>query len=526
MMKKTVTILFGVATLLFAEANQNQVMDNSTIESAKYFDINRIRSSIQNNGVFARNPETGHSGLYYDNMPIIYVSGLWMAALVDSQVRASAADYSTDFVGSRIDEAGNPIGKEDSTFRVYKISQGDDASNSWDYAEWPVHLGAPADKSGNPLLIGDQTLWCSFTDAYLENRKYNPCPPLKAEIHLTVWGLDSIPDAVFLRWQFFNKGLIAWRNAYIGLFIDPDIADANRNLVGSDSSLAMVYAFEHDLYQLADSTFASGYVMLESPVIKSPGDTAITFVGPLPDFKNSEALAPLVYKHNPLIWAPPPYGKNHAKIRIYRRLAGQDTAGHAMINPITGKPTKWGLSGDPISKIGWIDELPQDRFMMISTGPFDLAPGENNAMTIAIITVPDSNYFGTVPRLKQRATAIKDFFRESMRKLTDVNVKSITIDQLSGYRLSFVLFQSYPNPFNHSTQIKFQLEKGSLVKLAIFNVFGQEVNTLIDEFMEAGQHKISWDGSHSTGQKVVSGLYFYQLKTEGQIICKKMLLLK
>jgi len=101
MIKKTAAILLCSAALLFAEASQNQNLKKATVASTKYFDANRIRASIQNNGVFARNPETGHSGLYYDNMPIIYVSGLWMAALLDSQVRASAADYSTDFVGSR-----------------------------------------------------------------------------------------------------------------------------------------------------------------------------------------------------------------------------------------------------------------------------------------------------------------------------------------------------------------------------------------------------------------------------------------
>lgn len=517
MMKKTVTILLGIATLLFAEANQNQFLNTSTIESARYFDANRIRASIQNNGVFARNPETGHSGLHYDDMPIIYISGLWMAAIVDSQVRASAADYSTDFVGSRIDEAGNPIGKEDSSFRVYKISKGDNTNNSKDYSEWPVDLGAPADKSGNPLLIGDQTLWCSFTDAYQENREYNPCPPLNAEIHLTAWGLDSIPEAVFLRWQFFNKNSIEWSNAYVGFFIDPDIVDATNNLVGSDSALSIVYSFEDIRRQQFDSTFAAGYVVLESPIIESPGDTAITFTGPLPNYKNSAVIAPLVSKYYPLDWAVPQHGKNYAKSWIFRRLAGQDTAGHAMINPITGKPTKWGLSGDPISKTGWIDESPQDRFMMISTGPFDLLPGESNAMTIAIIIVPDSNYFGTVPRLKQRAAEIKEFFRNLMSKLTDVNFNSVAIDRLSGYRLS----QNYPNPFNATTKISYILPEPGLVTLSIFNLLGSEIATLVQERQNAGSYEVFWNAEYSP-----SGTYFYRLEVGEFKATRKLVLLK
>lgn len=516
-MKKTAAILLCFAALLFAEANQYKTLKKATVESAKYFDINRICTPIQNNGVFAQNPETKQSGLYYDNMPIIFVSGLWMAAIVDSQVRASASDYLTDFIGSRINDAGNPVGANDSTFRVYKISTGDDASNSRDYSEWPINLGAPADKYGKPLLIGDQTLWCSFTDAYQTNREYNPCPPLNAEIHLTVWGLDSMPDVVFFRWKFLNKSLKEWRSAHVGLFIDPDIADASHNLVGSDSSLSMVYAFEPTRYQMADSTFAAGYMALELPTVTSPGDTAVTFYGPLPGFKNSEVIAPLVYKHYPLEWAVPQHGKNYAKSWIYRRLAGQDTAGHAMINPITGKPTKWGISGDPISKTGWIDESPQDRFMMISTGPFDLAPGASNAMTIAIITVPDSNYFGIVPRLKQRATEVKAFFKESMRELTNVNFKPVGVKRSSDYQL----FQNYPNPFNATTKISYVLAEPGLVKLSIFNLLGKEIAMLTNERQQAGSYEVLW-----IAESFPSGTYFCRLKTNEFQATQKLVLVK
>jgi hypothetical protein len=257
--------------------------------------------------------------------------------------------------------------------------------------------------------------------------------------------------------------------------------------------------------------------MLESPVIESPGDTAITFDGLLPDFKNSEVIAPLVYKHQPYEWELPQHGKNYAKSWIYRRLAGLDTAGNAMINPITGKPTKWGLSGDPTAKTGWVDELPQDRFMMISTGPFDLLPGESNTMTIAIIAVPDSNYFGTVSKLKQRAAEIKAFFRKSIRELTDVNFKQVGVKRFYEYQLH----QNYPNPFNAATKIGYVLAEPGLVKLSIFNLLGKEIATLVNERQQSGSYEVFWNA-----KGFPSGTYFCRLEVGTFKTTRKLVLVK
>ncbi len=505
-----------------AEGNQQALLKQQTIESVKHFDINRITMAVQNSGVFANDPETRHCGFWYDDVSLIWISGLWLAARVDGEVRASASDYFADFIGSAIDKQGNSFGKDDSTFRVFKISTGDNEFNNPDYAGWQVELGAPVDKNGKPWIIVDQTLWCSFTDAYEKERKYNPCPPLNAEIHLTTWGSKTLDNVVFMRWEFFNKGDKLWQNAYAGVFVDADICDASNNLVGSDSTLSMVYTFEHTGHQQFDSTFAVGYVVLEAPKIESIGDTALTFYGHLLDYKNANVISPLVYKHMPYDWAPPPHGENYAKYWIYRRLAGQDTAGSLMINPITGKCTKWGLSGDPITKNGWIDELPQDRFMMISTGPFDVAPGDTNAMTIAIIAVTDSNYSGTVPALKERAGEIRTYFRESLHIITDVNYSCSENDHIS----DFQLFQNYPNPFNSSTQISYCLKEGGKIELTVFNINGQKVKTLYNGFKEAGTHKITWDGTNDAGNLISSGLFFYQLRQKNKIITKKMLYLK
>lgn len=84
------------------------------------------------------------------------------------------------------------------------------------------------------------------------------------------------------------------------------------------------------------------------------------------------------------------------------------------------------------------------------------------------------------------------------------------------------LLQNYPNPFNPVTTIEYSLKKSALVNLKIFDIKGREVTCLIDKKEQIGLHKIDFNGSDLT-----SGIYFYTLSIDGQIVeNKKMMLLK
>jgi len=87
--------------------------------------------------------------------------------------------------------------------------------------------------------------------------------------------------------------------------------------------------------------------------------------------------------------------------------------------------------------------------------------------------------------------------------------------------VEFALDQNYPNPFNPKTNIQFSLQKRGQVRLAVYNVNGQEVAVLMDEMKSRGVHKVAFDASALT-----SGVYFYKLETNQGIITKKMLLLQ
>ncbi|MDZ7260586.1 MAG: M1 family aminopeptidase [candidate division KSB1 bacterium] len=91
---------------------------------------------------------------------------------------------------------------------------------------------------------------------------------------------------------------------------------------------------------------------------------------------------------------------------------------------------------------------------------------------------------------------------------------------------SYVLHQNYPNPFHQMTTIKYELPEASQVKLAIYNLLGQEVITLVDGFQMRGYYPISWDRRDARGRMVPSGIYFYRLSTERVQKMRKMIILR
>lgn len=91
----------------------------------------------------------------------------------------------------------------------------------------------------------------------------------------------------------------------------------------------------------------------------------------------------------------------------------------------------------------------------------------------------------------------------------------------------FRLYQNYPNPFNPNTSIRYQLPKQSVVTIEIFNILGQRIKTLQQNgIKEAGYYQIPWDGTGDTGEKVASGIYILQLRTNNYHQSIKMMIQK
>ena len=85
----------------------------------------------------------------------------------------------------------------------------------------------------------------------------------------------------------------------------------------------------------------------------------------------------------------------------------------------------------------------------------------------------------------------------------------------------FKLYNNFPNPFNPSTKIKFDIPNSTLVKLTVYNILGKEVKTLVNDNMSAGSYSVEF-----TADNLSSGIYLYRIETSEFVGTKKMLLLK
>ena len=126
---------------------------------------------------------------------------------------------------------------------------------------------------------------------------------------------------------------------------------------------------------------------------------------------------------------------------------------------------------------------------------------------------------------------------------SDVNIENNTVSakvrELGSYRLAYgatdpqvslpkqyELFQNYPNPFNPNTVVKYDLQNAGHVRLTIYNILGQKVITLVDQYQDQGHKAINWDGKDNRQKEVSSGVYFYRIEVNGYVETRKMILIK
>jgi len=102
-----------------------------------------------------------------------------------------------------------------------------------------------------------------------------------------------------------------------------------------------------------------------------------------------------------------------------------------------------------------------------------------------------------------------------------------SVNRISSNRpMEFALLQNYPNPFNPSTRIEYTISNIDYVSLRIYNICGEEVKTLVNEYQEPGHYIVRWDGKDAIGTKVASGVYLYRIHLQHESDVKKMILLQ
>lgn len=117
-------------------------------------------------------------------------------------------------------------------------------------------------------------------------------------------------------------------------------------------------------------------------------------------------------------------------------------------------------------------------------------------------------------------------FGSTIYKSEVIQVTSVKESQGHSFPTEFKLYQNCPNPFNPQTTIEYNVSTTSKVILNIYNNNGELINSLIDEIKSPGNYKTVWYGLDNAGEKVSSGVYYYQLYVDANSQTKKMILLK
>ncbi|MDC3166204.1 T9SS type A sorting domain-containing protein [Candidatus Marinimicrobia bacterium] len=107
-----------------------------------------------------------------------------------------------------------------------------------------------------------------------------------------------------------------------------------------------------------------------------------------------------------------------------------------------------------------------------------------------------------------------------------VNVTLLSLVEVHGLPETFAIHQNYPNPFNPNTTIRFDLPEASHVSLAIYDMMGREVTSLVNNQIDAGYHLIQWDGTNNIGSSVAAGVYIYIFQVGNHRDVNKMIYLK
>jgi len=141
---------------------------------------------------------------------------------------------------------------------------------------------------------------------------------------------------------------------------------------------------------------------------------------------------------------------------------------------------------------------------------------------------PTNVCFGGSDRQKLFITAQKSLYAIDMRVKGISQFPSTSIQASAIYEIptTLALEQNYPNPFNPETVIRYKLYSSSDVRLVIYNITGQLIKTLVNDYQSAGSYEVGWNGHDHAGNSVSSGIYLYRLNAGHHVLTRKMSIIR
>jgi hypothetical protein len=462
-------LVFGFVLMGFKgeDEKNNKLKKVNANDDYKFIAVNQILMYISNNGDGSHDPTTDGNGFYWPGgrqavKSAIFEDGLIFGAKVGREIRVNGNTHRQGLQAGKIIN-GVPDDPSLEKYRVFKIVKGWESLSGQeredrrkDYEEWPIEDGAPyEDVDGDgmptpgvdlPRFLGDETLFyvANDMDPQRSTHTYGTLP-MGLEFQTTVFGFKrtgALGDMVFKKYKMINKGQNTLRDMIVAYWSDTDLGDANDDFTGSDTSLSLGYTWNGDNADGNGSgnTYganppAVGYDFFQGPIVPaSPTDSAKFGDGWRHGFRNLPMTAFVLYINTATYpWRDPQQGVPAGSIEFYNYLQGFVWDGSDFVDPQTGQPSRFVLTGDPVAQTGWYEgagwpggPAPGDRRHVMSSGPFTMAPGDTQEVVVGIVIARGSSNVNSVAALKTKDRAAQ-----------------------IAYDLDFNLTPSPPNPIVH-----------------------------------------------------------------------------
>lgn len=446
--------------LLFTSYTQSKIWKQN-INDIKVFDGNQIKGFVSNTGELFYDKDNKSAGFVFPKNSIktaINSTGLWIGGIDrDGKIRLSViqnnqSEYQPgniqgiyDTKSNNTSVAANPKLEQYRIFKIVKNDSLEAANGSYDgWMSWPVNQGAPwIDADGNgiynikkgdrPKFFGDQQLFFVLNDlSYSGHVNNSQTLPIGVEVRVLIWGFDqagALGNTIFCKWQIINKSDTTLRDAYIGIYSDVDLGFAKDDYPACDTIRKIAYVYNGNSEDVGLNGYGStppaiGIDMLQGSVIYTglQSDSALIGNSWRKGYKNQTFTSFAYFGNQTGIEPDPPLGTvNYAKI-AYDYLRGRrgwyDTT---YIDPITRKPSKFPLSGDPVNNSGWLPRNnrpvlnPQNIKLLISSGPFQFAAGDTQEVICAFILAQGSDRIGSIKLLRNYDDIIEQAYRHNFK---------------------------------------------------------------------------------------------------------------
>jgi hypothetical protein len=528
-------------------------------QTAHRFFVNKINLPIDNKGLLASvnipdpDPFINGAGGKFDESVFLFRSGFFLSGYANGEffsntVSEGSIDYQPGIINS------NP---EDTLNIIYVVRKDDiPFSSSWQNWKEAVLLGAdfydgnddgiydPTDRNYNgtwdtnedmPPLIGDEIAWCVYNDGVPANQRLYNVSPIGINIQQSLFAKNNpdLENIIFIKYKIENTGLVAdvLDSVFFSPWDDTDIGEAIDDLSGCDTTLSSIFTYNfNDDSQYGVNPPAIYTTIIQGPLINtsSINDTATikngTLIGEhkIPGYKNAGLFSFAGYGKN-----APGQSFPSSLQYVHNYILGLDGYG----NPLNPCDTLWGkvygnvnctsvnpiywFSGDPVERIGWLDKIPADDRKIATISPFTLEKSKPVEIILALVVGRGSDELNSI-------TVARDNVQKAISEYQN-NFSSMTYTPPAATNpvKDYIIYQNYPNPFNPSTTIRYEIPQDGIVTIEVFDILGQKIQTLLNEFKKADRYEIEFNGGNLS-----SGVYLYSIRVNDFIQIKKMILLK